>query len=132
MSVGLSRGKRAQHARVVTALGAHRVIPIAKDDVIAYLIATDWKPAARELLYRDWCEVVGVDCSRTDIARVRGGRRRELNRGFNFDRPDDGEGEPNQTVAATAEQSAVARHGQVGGPRDRRGKGAVTASTSGD
>lgn len=80
MTAGLSRGKRVQHARVVAALGAHRVIPIAKDHVIAYLIATDWKTAAREVLYRDWCEVVGVDCTRTDLQRVRGGRRRELNR----------------------------------------------------
>jgi hypothetical protein len=80
VTAGLSRGKRAQHARVLAALGAHRMIPIAKDDVIACLAVTDWKPAARELLYRDWCEVVGVSCDRSDLTRVRQAKRRELNR----------------------------------------------------
>jgi hypothetical protein len=81
----LSKGKREQQARVVRALGAQRCLPIMKDDVIAYLIAADWKPDARELLYKDWCEVVGVDCTRTDVTRVRAGRRRELNRKLAFE-----------------------------------------------
>jgi len=55
-------------------------VPIALDDVIAYLAVTDWSPAHREALYRDWCEVVGLPVERTQLARARAGRRRELNR----------------------------------------------------
>jgi hypothetical protein len=51
-----------------------------KDDVIAYLLASDWKSDARELLYREWCKVVGVDVTRADLRRVQQFRRRELNR----------------------------------------------------
>lgn len=60
------------------------MIPIAKDDVIAYLAVTDWKPDAREALYRSWCLVVGVSVLRSDVNRVRQGRRRELNRSFDW------------------------------------------------
>lgn len=67
-------------ARVVLALGEQRCVPIMKDDVIAYLIVSDWRPDGREALYREWCNVVGVDISRRDIRRVRHGRKRELNR----------------------------------------------------
>lgn len=70
----------AEKRYVEKALGAHRMIPIAKDDVIAYLIVTDWPPADREALYRKWCAAVGTDVLRGDLKRARAGRRRELNR----------------------------------------------------
>jgi hypothetical protein len=70
--------------RVVAALGEHRCIPIAKDDVIAYLAVTDWTADARELLYRDWCAVVDLPVERTDVRRARNGRRRETNRRFEW------------------------------------------------
>jgi hypothetical protein len=66
--------------RLVAALGEHRLIPIAKDDVIAYLIAADWKPDAREALYRAWCLEVHVQVHKSDVTRARAGRVRELNR----------------------------------------------------
>lgn len=69
-----------KRARLVLALGEHRLIPIAKDDVIAYLIAADWKPDAREALYRAWCREVGVQVHNSDVKRARAGRLRELNR----------------------------------------------------
>lgn len=73
-------GQIAQRTRVVAALGEQRCVPIALDDVIAYLAATDWLPSRREALYRDWCEVVGLPVERSQLARARNGRRRELNR----------------------------------------------------
>jgi hypothetical protein len=75
----MSATKR-ERDRVEMALGAHRCLPIMKDDVIAYLLASDWKSDARELLYREWCKVVGVDVTRADLRRVQQFRRRELNR----------------------------------------------------
>jgi hypothetical protein len=56
------------------------MIPIAKDDVIGYLAVTDWEPARREALYREWCALVGVSVLRSDVTRVRQGRIRETNR----------------------------------------------------
>lgn len=67
-------------ARVVRALGEHRMIPIAKDDVVAYLASTDWEPIKRELLYRSWAGLVGCPIYRSDLERVRQARRRECNR----------------------------------------------------
>lgn len=80
-----SQGKRAQRARVARALGEHRMIPIAVDDVIAYLAAADWEPKARGALFRDWCEVVGVWCSAPLLKRAQAGRRRETNRPLSFE-----------------------------------------------
>jgi hypothetical protein len=69
-----------KRARLVAALGEHRMIPIAKDDVIAYLAAAAWPPNDREAMYRSWCEVVGLAVNSKDLERARAGRRRELNR----------------------------------------------------
>ena len=60
------------------------MIPIAKDDVIAYVAATGWEPKRREDLYREWCAVVGVSVLRSDVERARQGRRRETNHRLPF------------------------------------------------
>jgi len=79
-----ARAAGAERRRVreisCAALGEHRLIPLAKDDVIAYIAVTDWPPRQRELFYRAWCRVVGVDVLRSDVTRARQGRKRELNR----------------------------------------------------
>lgn len=81
MPAKLSKDALARKRReLVAALGEHRMIPIAKDDVIAYLAACAWDPKAREALYRDWCAAVGLDVNSRDLNRARAGRRRELNR----------------------------------------------------
>lgn len=80
----LDRRGRELRERVVRALGEHRCIPIAKDDVIGYLAACAWSPEQRGELYREWCEVVGVFCSAPDLKRAKAGRRRELNRRLDF------------------------------------------------
>lgn len=84
----LDRRARELRAKVERALGAQRAIPIMKDDVIAYLAATDWPPSRRGELYRDWCEVTGTFCSAPDLKRARAGRRREMNRKLDFSSED--------------------------------------------
>jgi len=74
----------AERARVAVALGEHRMIPIAKDDVIEYLAVTDWPADRRERLYLEWCKHVGVSALRSDIQRVKQARRRESNRAFEW------------------------------------------------
>jgi hypothetical protein len=79
MPAGLNK-----RARLVAALGEHRLMPIMKDDVIAYLAVTDWKPDAREALYRRWCAAVKLPVHKSDVVRARQGRKRELNRKLDF------------------------------------------------
>lgn len=77
----LSKAQRARkHQELTRALGEHRMIPIAKDDVIAYLAACAWTPKEREAMYRSWCDAVDLPVNSRDLDRARAGRKRELNR----------------------------------------------------
>lgn len=66
--------------RVALVFGAERMNIDAKDDVIAFTIAEGWNSIEREMWYRAWCRAVRCDVTRSDLRRVRDGRRRELNR----------------------------------------------------
>lgn len=51
-----------------------------KADAIAVLVDSSLGELARELAYRIWCRVHGVELLRHDVDRVRQARRRELQR----------------------------------------------------
>lgn len=52
------------------ALGHRRMRAGAKEEVIAYLAATDLPGATRRRWFREWCKATHSSCLRDDIARV--------------------------------------------------------------
>jgi hypothetical protein len=73
-----------RRARVALALGEHRMIPTAIDDVIAYLIASELNYDARESTFRAWAREVHVPVRRSHLTRLNDAKRRELNRKLPF------------------------------------------------
>lgn len=52
------------------ALGEHRMRAGAKEEVIAYLAATDLPAARRRRWYREWCRATSSKIRREDLDRV--------------------------------------------------------------
>lgn len=52
------------------ALGYARMYAHCKEEVIAYLAATDLPASRRRRWYREWCEATSSACRREDLDRV--------------------------------------------------------------
>jgi len=115
------------------ALGHARMHAARKEDVIAYLAASDVPPATRRRWYREWCRATFTKLRPEELDRVAPRKAKEQQIGLLDDSPGRGEAlrepdKPSTRCKAGRDSSAKSRAAETAAPAAT----GVTASTSGE